>query len=130
MRATNKDMLRASNLRQRGDFAVQRRKLMGILLLIACLATPFAFSSRAVTAQSSDTIVWAFVPSENSQKVLDSAKQFSDMVSSKTGLKITAVVTTDYAGVVEAMCNGQAQMASLNTFGYIVASARKCADVA
>src|SRR5437868_5072882 len=99
-------------LRRKGEFTVQPKKLMGILLLIACLALPFAFSSRSVNAQSSDTIVWAFVPSENSQKVLDSAKQFSDLVSTKTGFKITAVVTTDYAGVVEAMCNGQAQMAS------------------
>jgi phosphonate transport system substrate-binding protein len=31
--------------------------------------------------------------------------------------------------VVEAMCNGQAQMGALNTFSYILASSRKCADV-
>ena len=51
-------------------------------------------------------------------------------VSDKTGLKIKTVVATEYAGVIEAMCNGQAQMGALNTFGYILASSRKCADVA
>jgi phosphonate transport system substrate-binding protein len=40
------------------------------------------------------------------------------------------VVATEYAGLIEAMCNGQAQMGALNTFGYILASSRKCADVA
>jgi len=74
-------------------------------------------------------IVWAFVPSENSQAVLDNAQQLADMVSAKTGFKIKTVVATEYAGVIEAMCNNQAQMGSLNTFGYILASSRKCADV-
>jgi len=103
-------------------------------MLVASAGAPARIGVAATdvptaAAASSDTIVWAFVPSENSQAVLDSAQALADLVSSKTGLKIKPVVATEFAGVVEAMCNGQAQMGALNTFGYVLASARKCADV-
>jgi len=88
-----------------------------------------AAGTQAALIGNGEEIVWAFVPSENSQTVLDNAQQLADLVSAKTGFKIKTVVATSYAGVIEAMCNNQAQMASLNTFGYILASSRKCADV-
>ncbi len=107
-----------------------RKKSILILLMLAVLIVPVSLANRPVVAQSdSEQIVWAFVPSENSQKVLDSADNLAKLVSDKTNLKIKIVVATEFAGVVEAMCNGQAQMGALNTFGYIVASSRKCADV-
>ena len=94
------------------------------------LLLPAALVNRSIAAQSDDTIVWAFVPSENSQQVLASADAFAKLLSDKTNLKIKTVVATEYAGVIEAMCSGQAQMGALNTFGYVLASSRKCADVA
>lgn len=105
------------------------KKPIILILMLALVTVPMSLAGRAVTAQSSDTIVWAFVPSENSQAVLDSADALAKLVSDKTGLKIKTFVATEFAGVVEAMCNGQAQMGALNTFSYILASARKCADV-
>ncbi|MEJ2351894.1 MAG: phosphate/phosphite/phosphonate ABC transporter substrate-binding protein, partial [Anaerolineales bacterium] len=39
-------------------------------------------------------------------------------------------VTTDFTGAVEAMCSGEAHIGALNTFNYVVAKARGCADVA
>ncbi|MEP7289709.1 MAG: phosphate/phosphite/phosphonate ABC transporter substrate-binding protein [Chloroflexota bacterium] len=118
---------------------MQFKKLTILLIVILFVVAGFATSNTSQTiaateaptaaAMSSDTIVWAFVPSENSQAVLDSAQGLADLVSAKTGLKIKTVVSTEFAGVVEAMCNGQAQIGALNTFGYILASSRKCADV-
>ncbi len=109
---------------------MQLKKATLILVAFVLLVLPLSLASQPAVAQSSDTIVWAFVPSENSQAVLDSADALAKLVSDKTGLKIKTVVATEFAGVIEAMCNGQAQMGALNTFGYILASSRKCADVA
>jgi len=105
-----------------------QKKSIILFLVLALMVVPVSLASRPVTAQS-DEIVWAFVPSENSQTVLDSAQAIAKLVSDKTGFKIKTFVATEFAGVVEAMCNGQAQMGALNTFSYILASSRKCADV-
>ena len=75
-------------------------------------------------------IVWAFVPSADSETVLAGANEITDIVQQETGLVIEARVATDYSAVIEAMCNGEAQMGALNTFGYVLAHGRGCADVA
>src|SRR5262245_9907039 len=107
------------------------KKLIILCILMALVMAPIILVNHpAAVAQSSEAIVWAFVPSENSQAVLDSAAALAKLISDKTNLNIKTVVATEYAGVVEAMCTNQAQMGALNTFGYILASSRKCADVA
>lgn len=106
-----------------------RKKSVILLIVLALVIAPIAFATR-VTAQTDDTVVWAFVPSENSQAVLASAEDLAKLVSDKSGVKLKTVVATEFAGVVEAMCNGQAQIGALNTFGYILARSRNCADVA
>ena len=75
-------------------------------------------------------IVWAFVPSADSETVLAGANQITDLIQEETGLVIEARVATDYSAVIEAMCNGEAQIGALNTFGYVLAHGRGCADVA
>jgi len=105
------------------------KKLVIAVVLLALVIAPALLMERPVAAQSDDTVVWAFVPSENSQKVLNSAEALAKLVSEKSGVKLKIVVATEFAGVIEAMCNGQAQIGALNTFAYILASSRKCADV-
>jgi phosphonate transport system substrate-binding protein len=51
-------------------------------------------------------------------------------VEDATGYVIEPVVTTDFTAAVEAMCSGEAQMGALNTFNYVVAKQRGCAEVA
>jgi phosphonate transport system substrate-binding protein len=94
---------------------------------VASAATAAA-SESAAGGSSGETVIWAFVPSEKTQALEDSQK-LADLVSEKAGIKIKTVIATDFIGVVEAMCGGQAQMGALNTYGYLVASSRKCADV-
>jgi phosphonate transport system substrate-binding protein len=74
-------------------------------------------------------IVWALVPSQDTDAVVAGAEQIAAAVEEATGYVITPVVTTDYTAAVEAMCSGEAQMGALNTFNYVLASARGCADV-
>ena len=75
-------------------------------------------------------IVWGFVPSSDSETVLAGATQLTDLIKEKTGVVISPVVATDYSGVIESMCSGETQMGALNTFGYVLAHSRGCADVA
>ncbi|MEP7293555.1 MAG: phosphate/phosphite/phosphonate ABC transporter substrate-binding protein [Chloroflexota bacterium] len=98
------------------------------ILLLTCLAV-MLMSAVIPAAAQDDEIVWAFVPSADSETVLAGATELTDLIAEKTGIQITPVVATDFSGVIEAMCNGEAQMGALNTFSYILASGRGCADV-
>jgi phosphonate transport system substrate-binding protein len=98
------------------------------LLLVAALGLSGCGGAKLGTEDN--PIIWSFVPSQDSEEVLSGAQQIADMVTDKTGLVIKANIATEYAGVIEAMCNGEAQMGALNTFGYVLAHERKCADVA
>jgi len=83
----------------------------------------------ATLGTQDNPIIWAFVPSSDAQTVLAGATELTDLVQKDSGYYIKPVVATDYSAVVEAVCNGKAQMAALNTFGYILASSRGCANV-
>ena len=62
--------------------------------------------------------------------MLAGADQIAQAIEDATGLIVVPLVTTDYTGAVEAMCNGEAQMGALNTFNYVLANERGCANVA
>ncbi len=98
-----------------------------VLLIFFVLSLFIAVLPSAAQDQE---IVWAFVPSSDSETVMSGASSLTDLIAEKTGIQITPVVATDFSGVIEAMCNGEAEMGALNTFGYILAHSRGCADVA
>jgi phosphonate transport system substrate-binding protein len=103
------------------------RRRFAVLLVLLILASLVV--GLLPTAAQDDEIVWAFVPSADSETVLAGATELTDLIAEKTGIQITPVVATDFSGVIEAMCNGEAQMGALNTFSYILASGRGCAEV-
>ena len=74
-------------------------------------------------------IILLFIPSEDAQEVATSAEELADLITEESGLIFETLVATDYAAAIEAMCSGEAHMGALNTFGYILAHQRGCADV-
>jgi phosphonate transport system substrate-binding protein len=74
-------------------------------------------------------IVWVLVPSQDTQVVLTGADEIAAVIEEETGLIVEPLITTDFTGAVEAMCSGEAHMGALNTFNYVLANARGCADV-
>ncbi len=74
-------------------------------------------------------LVWVLVPSQDTEAVLAGADEIAAAIEEATGLVVEPLVTTDYTGAVEAMCNGEAHMGALNTFNYVLAHARGCAEV-
>ena len=111
------------------------RKSFKVLLLLILVVgvmiavVPATMAQDATLGTQDNPIIWAFVPSSDAQTVLAGATELTDLVQKDSGYYIKPVVATDYSAVVEAVCNGKAQMAALNTFGYILASSRGCATV-
>jgi phosphonate transport system substrate-binding protein len=77
-------------------------------------------------------IIWAVVPSGETETVVTGFEGVADLINEETGLVIEPFVATEYAGVIEAMCSDppKAHMASLATFSYILANERDCAEAA
>jgi len=92
--------------------------------------TPEPTEAPPALGTAENPIIWVLTPSQDTQKVLEGAEPIAQYVEEKTGLVIKAVIPTDYAAQIEAMCSGEAQMGALNTFGYIRAHEKGCADVA
>ncbi len=106
-------------------------------VLAACAkATPTpapaatAAPQKAALGTAENPIIWVLTPSQDTQKVLAGAEPIAQYVQDKTGLVIKPKIPTDYSAQIEAMCSGEAQMGALNTFGYVLASKKGCADVA
>jgi phosphonate transport system substrate-binding protein len=121
-----------------------------VLVLSACApatpaatAEPTAAPTEAPTAEptvaptaapefgtAENPLVFSFVPSADAGKVLASATAITDRLTALSGLTFKPEVPTNYVASVEAMCAGEAQVGALNTFSYVLASSRKCAEVA
>jgi ABC-type phosphate/phosphonate transport system substrate-binding protein len=91
---------------------------------------PTEAPQEAALGTEENPIVWVLVPSQDTETVLTGADEIAAAIEDATGLIVEPRVTTDFTGAVEAMCSGEAQIGALNTFNYVVAHARDCADVA
>lgn len=94
-----------------------------VLILTACSA------GEPALGEEGNPVIIAFVPSGDADAVLASGSAITDRISEKTGLVVESSVPTSYVAAIEAMCAGEAQGVALNTFSYVVAHERGCADV-
>lgn len=105
-----------------------------VSLIVATLVlTSMAFaggSSEAELGTEENPIVWAFVPSGDTQEIAAGGQAVADMIFERTGLVVEASVATEYAGVIEALQSDppSAHIASLATFSYVVAADRGVAE--
>jgi len=101
--------------------------LFAILIVSAVLLT--ACGGKKLGTEE-NPIIWAVVPSGETERVVSGFDQVADMINQETGLVIKPFVATEYAGVIEAMCSDppKAHMASLATFSYILAHEKGCAN--
>jgi phosphonate transport system substrate-binding protein len=99
--------------------------LVGSLLLAAC-------GGGADLGTEENPIIWAIVPSGETERVVTGFTEVSDLLFDETGLYIEPFIATEYAGVIEALCSDppKAHMASLATFSYVLAAERGCAESA
>ena len=110
-------------------------KRIAYVLIALMVISSFALSGckkEAALGTEENPIIWALVPSGETDAVLSGFQGVADYLYDETGLVVEPFVATEYAGVIEALSADpvKAHMSSLATFAYIVASARGVADVA
>ncbi len=102
-----------------------------LILFIAAFAFATGIEEAAELGTEENPIIWALVPSGETQAILAGADELAAMLEEETGYVFEAIVAADYAGVIEALSSDppSAHMAALNTFGAILASERGVAEV-
>ena len=95
--------------------SIRRLSIPGALavLLLALVAT--------TSAPAQTKLVMAFVPSGESQTILQSGNQVAHLLEVASGYRFESFVATSYAGVIEAVGAGRADIGWLNTFSYVIA---------
>jgi phosphonate transport system substrate-binding protein len=88
-------------------------------LFIAVVVALVAAGAGVAPAQTK--LVMAFVPSGETTAILTSGNQIASLLSTATGYQIESFVATSYAGVIEAMGAGRADIGWLSTFAYVIA---------
>lgn len=103
-----------------------------IALMVIASFTLTGCKQEAALGTEENPLIWALVPSGETDTVLAGFEDVAAILYDETGLVIEPFVATEYAGVIEALSADppKAHMASLATFAYLVASARGVADVA
>jgi len=103
-----------------------------IALVIVASLSLTGCQKEAELGTEENPLIWALVPSGESDVVLAGFDAVTDIIYEETGIVIESFVATEYAGVIEALASDppNAHIASLATFAYIVASERGVADVA
>ena len=106
------------------------RMIVLFVVLIAALMLSACGSADLGTEEN--PIIWAVVPSGETERVVTGFEEVAAMIYDETGLVVEPFVATEYAGVIEALCSdpAKAHMASLATFSYILANEKGCAEAA
>ncbi|MBN2046572.1 MAG: phosphate/phosphite/phosphonate ABC transporter substrate-binding protein [Anaerolineaceae bacterium] len=104
--------------------------LLVALMLVMSLFLASCGGKEADLGTEENPIIWAVVPSGETERVVSGFDSLAALVYEDTGLVIKPFVATEYAGVIEALSSDppKAHMASLATFAYIMASERGVAE--
>jgi phosphonate transport system substrate-binding protein len=96
--------------------------------MVTCRVTALGVAAAVVLAlagtgpaPAQTRLVMAFVPSGEAQTILESGNRIAHLLEIATGYTFQSVVATSYAGVIEAMGAGRADIGWLNTFSYVIA---------
>lgn len=109
-----------------------RTLLLAVALSFVAVVS-FAGGSADTTLGSEERpIIWAFVPSGDTQRLLAGTDRIVRMLEERTELRFEAVVTADYTGVLEALASDPpgAHMASMNPLGAVIAAEQGIAEAA
>jgi len=105
----------ALDVRRRLFMTAYRMLALGLAAALVLAVTP------ARPAPAETKLVMAFVPSGEASTILASGNRIAHLLEVATGYKYESFVATSYAGVIEAMGAGRADIGWLNTFSYVIA---------
>ncbi|MEQ1875136.1 MAG: phosphate/phosphite/phosphonate ABC transporter substrate-binding protein [Bdellovibrionia bacterium] len=93
-----------------------------VLMLTAVLLFTACTKQNAELGSADNPVKFFFVPSVDSKRLLEQAKIVEAYLIANTPYKYEVKVPSSYVAVVEAFGTKRADVASLNTFGYIMAN--------
>ena len=92
------------------------------LLLTACGASPNARSdSNSASSESPESLVFAVVPTDNSEELENSFKPIVAAIEKETGLPTSIEAVSSNAGVIEAQAAERVDVATYGAFSYYLA---------
>jgi phosphonate transport system substrate-binding protein len=94
-------------------------KILISLPLVCSLAFTACTSKRAELGSAENPVKIFFVPSVDAKVLDDASKKLKDFLESKTSYKYEIAIPQSYIAVVEAFGTARADVAALNTFGYV-----------
>ena len=97
-------------------------KKTGMLLLSFVMLVVGAGRSWQKTTDAKDTLTIAWLPNESGADLTEARDEIGKVIEEKTGKKVEHQTTTDYIIAIEAIANGNADMAFLGAQGYIEAN--------
>jgi len=97
------------------------KKTLLSLLSLVMLVVFAGCSSLAGGTGDKDTITIAWLPNESGADLTEARDEIGKVIEEKTGKKVEHQTTTDYIVAIEAVANGNADMAFLGAQGYIEA---------
>ncbi len=93
----------------------RRLVTLGLAIAVALAIAP------TVPAPAQTRLIMAFVPSGEARTIIESGSRIAQLLEMATGYRFETFVATSFAGVIEAMGAGRADIGWLNTFSYVIA---------
>lgn len=88
-------------------------------IILATLLT--ALISHGALAAEPERLVLGFVPTENAERLAETAKPLADELSKELDIPVEAFVSAQYIGLAEAMGARKVDIGFLNSFNYVLA---------
>ncbi|MFQ5449859.1 MAG: phosphate/phosphite/phosphonate ABC transporter substrate-binding protein [Nitrospinaceae bacterium] len=104
-------------------------RLFRTLFFLLTLLLPLSHSQAGDLGSPGNPVRMMFVPSGDSQVILEGGREIARMLEDRTGLHFQTSVATSYAAVIEAMGAGKVDIGWLATFSYVLAREKYGVDL-
>ena len=98
-----------------------KKTLLSLLSFVMLVIFAGCSASSGGAAGDKDTLTIAWLPNESGADLTEARDEIGKIIEEKTGKKVEHQTTTDYIVAIEAVANGNADMAFLGAQGYIEA---------
>ena len=101
-----------------------KRPLIGLLLGLLCVP---AFAADALGTRDNPVKIF-FTPSVDANTIATNSVNFLKFMEKETGLMFKSGIPSNYIAVVEAFGSDRADVAVMNSFGYLLANTKYGAE--
>jgi phosphonate transport system substrate-binding protein len=107
---------------------IQARMGFGLLISLALVLTTSCTTKKAELGSEKNPVKLYFIPSVDAKVIEDNSKLFKDFLEKNTPYKYEVAIPQSFIAVVEAFGTKRADVAAINTFGYILANKKYGAE--